>query len=91
MRLGVSGHNLTWGFPLVGKLPRSGTSPQVGYEDTCSMEGFMEERDARNAAKLERVRALAVADREVHSAFDGKAAEEDEPFATTLAQSVCTD
>ena len=30
-------HNLVQGFPLVGKLPRSGTLPPVEYEGTYSM------------------------------------------------------
>ena len=30
--------NLAQGFPLVGKLPRSGTLPLVEYEGTYSMD-----------------------------------------------------
>ena len=57
-------------------MPRSGTLPAVEYEGTLPMEDFMRRRPAQNKLMLERVKASAVADRDVQQAFDMKAMEE---------------
>ena len=67
---------LTTGFPLVGKLPRSGTLPSIQYEGTLLMDDFMLCRLERNEEMMKRARASALADSELHSAFDAKAMEE---------------
>ena len=68
--------NLASGFPLVGKLPRSGTLPRVEYEGMLPMEDFLEGREYNNTAMLNRLRSSVIGDKEVQDEFDAKSVEE---------------
>ena len=60
------------GFPLVGRLPRSGTLPLVPYEVNLS-EAELDPMATRHAAMVHRVVVSSSPGHELQVAFDAKA------------------
>jgi hypothetical protein len=88
--------DLARGFPLIGKLPRSGTLPSVPYPPTPeTRESLLDQVGQRNDEILHRVMAWSVVDVEIALEVDKKGAAEvtagkacEVPLATVVASCV---